>query len=332
MIDTQHLMSDDGRVVAMLCSHLGLGEEQSSVSPLTLKEWNELARKIHESEIKIPSGLVGLSKVDLITRLGLAEGEGDRLEQLLGRGGSMAIELEHLASSGIWCVTRADDAYPARLKRVLKHKAPPVLFGAGSIEILERPTMAVIGSRDLDEPGVEFAKRLGMLCARSSVAVVSGGARGTDRISMQAALDSGGHAVGVLAESLARAIRQRDVREFVMDDRLVLITPYRPDSGFSIGAAMGRNKIVYGSADHAVVVSSDHLKGGTWSGAVEALAAGWCPLFVRLGEEVPLGNRELIAKGARPLSDVELENIEEITEWIKTHARPMPQQGELLPV
>jgi predicted Rossmann fold nucleotide-binding protein DprA/Smf involved in DNA uptake len=43
-------------------------------------------------------------------------------------------------------------------------------------------------------------------------------------------------------------------------DRLVLVTPYRPDHGFSVGAAMGLNKIIYGASDYAVVVSSDYKK------------------------------------------------------------------------
>ena len=185
------------------------------------------------------------------------------LLQLEARGGSFQFLLEHLAASGIWCVTRLDDAYPARLRNTLKHQAPPVLFGAGEFEIFRKPSVAIVGSRNLDESGESFARSLGALCAGHSVAVVSGGARGTDRVAMQAALEAGGHAVGILADSLVRTIRQPDVREFVTDGRLVLLTPYRPDNGFSVGAAMGRNKIIYGAADYAVVVASDYQKGGT---------------------------------------------------------------------
>jgi DNA processing protein len=261
----------------------------------------------------------------------LLAAEAERIVQLLARGGSMAIELERLAASGIWCVTRADDAYPTRLRNALKHQSPAVLFGAGALEILELPAIAIVGSRNLDESGEVFTRRLGALCAHQSVVVVSGGARGTDRVSMQAALDAGGHAVGILADSLSRSIRQPDVREFVANGRLVLLTPYHPDNGFSIGAAMGRNKVIYGAADYAMVVSSDYQKGGTWAGADEALKAGWCPVFVRSGDKVPPGNRELINKGAQPVVDAVLDDVGDITAWMKEHARSRPQQGELLP-
>ncbi len=331
MIDARELLSDDGVVIAMLCSHLGISDgDEPAVAPLTLREWNALARKIHDSEIKNPSGLLGLGVDDLVKPLGLAAAEAERIFQLLARGGSLALELEHLAASGIWCVTRADDAYPARLRNTLKHQAPPVLFGAGGFEILQETSIAIVGSRNLDESGESFARSLGALCAGHSVAVVSGGARGTDRVAMQAALEAGGHAVSILADSLVRTIRQPDVREFVTDGRLALLTPYRPDNGFSVGSAMGRNKIIYGASDYSVVVSSDYQKGGTWAGAVETLTAGWCPVFVRSGANVAPGNRELINKGAFPLVDGELEGIINIVEWMKEHVGSRPQQAELL--
>lgn len=331
MINARELMSDDGGVVAMLCSHLGLGGSgESPATPLTLREWNALARKIHDSEIKYPRSLLGLSAEELVRRLGLSVAEGDRIARLLGRGGGLALDLEHLAATGIWCVTRIDDAYPARLRNSLKHQAPPVLFGAGDFEIFQKPSIAIVGSRNLDESGESFARSLGNLCARHSVTVVSGGARGTDRVAMQAALEGGGHAVGILADSLVRTIRQPDVRQFVTDGRLALLTPYQPDNGFSVGAAMGRNKIIYGASDYSVVVSSDYQKGGTWAGAVETLNAGWCPVFVRSGTSAGSGNNWLINKGAFPLAPDELGGIANIFEWMKQHAGSRPQQAELL--
>src|SRR5258706_13104103 len=117
MISACDLMSDDGAVVAMLCSHLGLrGSDEPTLAPLTLREWNALARKISDSEIKHPRGLLGLNAEALAKALVLLAAEAERIVQLLARGGSMALELEHLARGGIWCVTRVDDAYPGRLR------------------------------------------------------------------------------------------------------------------------------------------------------------------------------------------------------------------------
>jgi predicted Rossmann fold nucleotide-binding protein DprA/Smf involved in DNA uptake len=270
-----------------------------------------------------------MSAQHIAQRLDIPVTQADRIAQLLNRGGSIALELEQLGASGIWCVTRVDESYPARIRNTLKHQAPPVLFGAGEATILNRSAIGIVGSRSIDETGANFARRLGELCVRSSVAVVSGGARGTDRIAMQGALDAGGYAVGILADSLTRTIRQPDVRNFIADGRLVLLTPYRPDNGFSIGAAMGRNKIIYGASDFSVIVSSEVKKGGTWAGAVEALTAGWCPLFVRSGKDVGPGNEELISRGGHAFPDAQLENIEDVNGWMKQSAFRQPEQEVL---
>lgn len=337
MANASELIGEDGKAVAMLCSQLGLHDAGAAPSPLTLGEWNSLARKIHESTLKRPGALIGLTADNLTKQLALAIPEAERIVQLLDRGGSLAMELERLAARGIWCVTRADDAYPARLRNTLKHQAPSVLFGSGEITLLQKTAVAIIGSRDLDERGQQFAQTVGALAVKAGASIVSGGARGTDRIAMQAGLEAGGCAVGALADSLEKTVRQPDVREFIGDGRLVLLTPYQPDGGFTVGAAMGRNKVIYGLADYAVVVASDLEKGGTWAGAVEALKADWCPVFARTGENVGEGNAMLTKKGAVALPESELTNIGQLVDWMKERVPAKPcqpptlSQPELLP-
>jgi predicted Rossmann fold nucleotide-binding protein DprA/Smf involved in DNA uptake len=333
VIDVREQLTDDAAAVLMLCSRLGLrADGESRQSPLTLREWNLLARKIHDSEVKRPGALLGISAADIAKQLEVPDVEAEKLVTLLDRGGAIALELEQLSASGIWCVTRIDESYPARLKKRLKHQSPPVLFGAGDSSILDKRAIGVVGSRNVDEAGAGFARRLGEFCGRSSVAVVSGGARGTDLLAMQGVLETDGWAVGMLADSLNKTIRQADVRDFISRGRLVLLTPYQPDSGFSIGAAMGRNKLIYGASDFAVVVSSELQKGGTWAGATEALKAGWCPLFVRSGKEVGPGNQELIKKGGRAVSDTDLSDADDIIDWMTKNSQSSetePEQAQL---
>jgi predicted Rossmann fold nucleotide-binding protein DprA/Smf involved in DNA uptake len=119
------------------------------------------------------------------------------------------------------------------------------------------------------------------------------------------------------------------VRDLVLDGRLVLLTPYAPNAGFSVGAAMGRNKLIYGLADFAVVVQSDFQTGGTWAGAVEALKANWCPVFVRECADAPKGNRELLKLGAAPLPEAELDSIDNLPAWLQQHARVKAEQPNL---
>jgi predicted Rossmann fold nucleotide-binding protein DprA/Smf involved in DNA uptake len=70
-------------------------------------------------------------------------------------------------------------------------------------------------------------------------------------------------------------------------------------AGFSVGNAMQRNKLIYALADCALVVNSDHQKGGTWAGAVEQLEKyRFVPVYVRRTSETNAGLDGLRRKGA----------------------------------
>jgi predicted Rossmann fold nucleotide-binding protein DprA/Smf involved in DNA uptake len=323
-------LSDDGLAVMSLCSALALPEDNSAeVAPFTLSEWNKLAQQIQNSSLGQPAALQGRGADELATELDLGAGEAERMVRLLARSGRLALELDTFRARGIWATTRLDQSYPKRLRDTLKHQAPVVLFGAGNAGLLNRGGVAVIGSRNIDEAGAAFAGEVGRKSVAARLPVVSGGARGTDRLAMNAAIESEGIALGVLADSLERTVRQPDLGQLLIEDRLLLLTPYAPTAGFSVGAAMGRNKVIYGLAEFAVVVSSDYQTGGTWAGAVEALKAGWCPVFVRQDEEVPKGNRELLKLGAVPFPANELRSANDLAAWFHDHAQPKLIEGEL---
>lgn len=329
-MNLQDYLSDDGLALLALCSAFALPSERASAAaPFTLSEWNQLARQIHGSSLKHPAALRGCTVAELAKELTISPDESARIVRLLDRSTTLALELDALFSRGGWAITRVDDYYPPKLRNTLKHQAPTILFGAGNIQLLRRTGVAVIGSRNIDEAGAAFAKEIGRKAAAAGSPVVSGGARGTDRLAMEAALESGGIAFGVLADSLERTIRQPDLRQLLLDDQLVLLTPYAPTAGFSVGAAMGRNKVIYGLAEFAVVASSDFQTGGTWAGAVETLKAEWCPVFVRQSSASPKGNHGLINLGATPLPESELASIGDLPVWLREHTSHKSEQTDL---
>ena len=330
-MNAHEYLSDDGQAMLLLCSSLALPPtaKETDLLPLKLSEWNDLERKLLASSLKNPAALQGRDANELAKTLALPIDEAERIVRLLEFAGPLSIELQKLFDGGLWPVTRVDELYPTHLRDRLKHQAPSVLFGAGNIRLLQRTGVAVVGSRNIDEEGAAFAREVGAKAVAAKLPLVSGGARGTDRIAMQAALEADGLAFGALADSLERTARQPDVREFVSDGKLVLLTPYAPTAGFSVGAAMGRNKLIYGLAEFAVVVSSDHQTGGTWAGAVEALKANWCPVLVRDGDGVPGGNKELLKLGATRLTAKELTGISDLPAWMKEHASAEPAEQDL---
>jgi predicted Rossmann fold nucleotide-binding protein DprA/Smf involved in DNA uptake len=315
-----HDLSPDAQVILLLCSSLGLPRNDPQALPLAIDEWNDLERRIMQSDVKTPGALL---EPGSHASLGVSAALGERLQQLLGRGGQLAIELERLASLGIWVVTRAGSSYPERLRLTLGDKAPPVFFGAGDESLLSREGVAIVGSRDVDEAGSEFALLAGQKCAAAGLTVISGAAKGVDRQSMTGALEAGGTTVGVLADSLEAAIANRETRQLVMGGRVTLITQVHPRAGFTVGLAMQRNKVIYALARYVLVVASAKESGGTWAGAVANLRAGWVPLFVRAGDNVPEGNAALMRMGGIELPETSLAGIDDLKDWLEEHTQPL---------
>lgn len=270
------------------------------VQPLKASEvWLLLER------VEDPSGLFGLDEQAASDVTRGTSVEPVRLVRLLDAGVGLAVHLEALYERGITPVTPLDEHYPTRLRDRLGPAAPPVLYCAGELALLAVDGVGVVGSRDIGSEAVEVTRKVAHQVAGAGLPLVSGGARGVDSIAMAAAFDAGGTAVGVLADSLQRAVGQSENRRAMLDGRACLCTPYRPDAGFTAGSAMGRNKIVYGLSRVTLVVASAQGEGGTWSGATEALRKRYGRVAVWIGDGRGPGNKALVEAGAAPLDEPE---------------------------
>jgi DNA processing protein len=312
-------ISQDSLAILLLCSQLGLDDD--SAKQLTLREWNPLARRLQAASLR-PSDLLlvpsGTSPLEF------SPDERTRISILTSR--EIQGELHRLESLGIHFVTRADPDYPERYRQRLKDSAPSVLFYAGEKALLGQPGIAVVGSRHLDDAGQECAKFVGNACGLSGLVLYSGGAKGVDTLSMDSALKARGTAVGVLSDSLEKVIRIR--QEALSRGDLCLVTPYTPNAGFSIGAAMGRNRLIYTLADYAIVVASDADTGGTWAGATEALKNSWIPVFALEHGLMPEGNKLLLQKGALPFPHPFQEIPIKLEAWLKEKTFNLPVRPE----
>ena len=267
------------QAILLLTAPLIVGRSKPSPGVLKPREYNRLARLLREN---------GHQPADLLASDGSALAncqsafDTARLARLLERGFMLSQALEHWRARTIWVLSRADGEYPKRLKQRLGADAPTILYGCGEIGILDSGGLAVVGSRKVENDLVEYTQAVGRLTARANRTVVSGGARGVDQAAMRGALEAGGTAIGVLADSLERTALRHEHRAVLMDGQLVLVSPYDPSAGFNVGNAMRRNKIIYALADAALVVSSAVGSGGTWAGAKEQLdSLRLVPVYVR---------------------------------------------------
>lgn len=287
------MMNTNTQSILLLTSYFS--KSAGDAKPLSPTEWGRFALWLNEQ---------GKTPADLVTSDPRAVLQGwqddkislERIEHLLGRGHALALALEKWSRAGIWVLTRSDADYPKLLKQRLRNSAPPVLFGCGNARLLNQRGVCVVGARKADEADLGFASSLGERIAVAGLSVVSGGARGVDEAAMLGGLKQDGTVIGIMADSLLSAAMASKWRKGLMDNNLVLVSPFYPEAGFNAGNAMARNKYIYCLSQAAVVVRSD-TKGGTWSGAVENLKKAWVPLWVKRVQDVQSGNQALISEG-----------------------------------
>jgi DNA processing protein len=94
----------------------------------------------------------------------------------------------------------ADPAYPRAL---LDATDPPLLlFAQGRMPLLERPAVAVVGSRHATHQGHDNARAFAQALSEAGVTVVSGLALGVDRAAHEGALEGPGSTIAVVGTGL----------------------------------------------------------------------------------------------------------------------------------
>jgi DNA processing protein len=291
-------LSPDTQAILLLTAPLVAGRSSGSAAPLTQSEYARLAGTLRERGLR-PRDLLETGG-ELAARELPPHVDVPRVAELLARGFRLSQAIERWSARSVWVVSRADAAYPDAIRNLLRDRSPPVLYGCGSRYLTHRQGLAVVGSREVDERLAAYARNVGARTARADLNLVSGGARGIDTYALSGAIEEGGCAIAVLADSLEKAAIALVNRKALIEERLLLISPYDPAAGFHRGHAMQRNKLIYALSAAALVVNADLGKGGTWTGAVEQLEKlRFVPVYVRPHSEENTGLSGLVRKGAR---------------------------------
>jgi len=203
------------------------------------------------------------------------------------------------------------------------HDPPKRLYlrGAGELQLLTRPSVAVVGARACSPYGAQVARLLGRELAAAGVVVVSGLARGVDGEAHRGALETDGHTVAVLGcgidrdypaahAALARAIAERSL----------LVSEYEPGVEPLPFRFPARNRIVAGLCAATIVVEARERSGALIT-ADFALEEGR-EVFAVPGEitsSLSAGTNALLRLGATPLT-----SMSDVLESLGIEVAPRP--------
>src|SRR3989440_3225452 len=254
----------------------------------------------------------------------------EKLEQAREKLVGQAFLVEQLAHNHIHILPVLDADYPKLLRTSLKREqTPPVLFYAGDLRILERKTIAIIGSRKAGEESLAFTRAVSSYLAERGANVISGNARGVDRTAYEGATSTEGCTTVVLPHGIRKlsGVQMRALLPKIEAGNVLLMSQFHPDAQWVVSRAMERNKVVTGLAQIVIVAESD-IQGGTWEGANGALKQHR-PLYVRQSDGTTTlpGNKALIELGGQPLA-WPVENVAEVLAPLLEESAVLQQQKQ----
>lgn len=148
------------------------------------------------------------------------------------------------------------------------------LWCAGDLSLVQRPSVAIVGTRDPTSGGAARARRLARELGQAGVVVVSGLARGIDTDALIAALECGGRVVAVIGTPLDRAYPAENQRlqERIYREHL-LVSQFEPGHRLHHTNFPVRNRLMAALSDATAIIEAGE-QSGTLHQATECVRLG----------------------------------------------------------
>lgn len=136
------------------------------------------------------------------------------------------------------------------------------LFLSGDVELLRRPCVSVVGTREVSEDGRLRARRLARELAEHEVVIVTGLAKGVDTAALTGAIDAGGRVVAVIGTPISQAypIENAQLQERTYREHL-LISQFPAGERVFPSNFPKRNRVMAALSDASVIVEASDTSG-----------------------------------------------------------------------
>jgi len=152
-----------------------------------------------------------------------------------------------------------DPRWPVGLNNLAQ--PPEVMFCKGNLELLEKPIVAIVGTRDSTRYGMEVAKKLAGQLAELGIVTVSGLADGIDAAAHIGAGPK--HTIAVLGNGVNQfyPAANVDLQKKIASDGGLLVSEYPPSEKSNKFHFPQRNRIIAALSKAVIIVEAD-IKSG----------------------------------------------------------------------
>lgn len=168
---------------------------------------------------------------------------------------------QYLLKHNIELVTIKDKDYPEKLKNI---DNPPIcLYVLGNKKLLNKKSLAIVGSRDCSEYGKTMAQAFSYLLAKNNVAVISGLAKGIDSAAHSGTLQTKGKTIAVIGTGvdLVYPKENKDLMEKIVKNCGAIISEYSLGTKPNKENFPRRNRIISGLSDGVLVIEAREKSG-----------------------------------------------------------------------
>ena len=161
-------------------------------------------------------------------------------------------------------IERGDADFPAALLDL--PQPPSTIWRIGSLDVLNRPLVAIVGTRKATPYGARVTRELAGALARAGACVVSGMALGIDGAAHVAALEAGGKTAAVLGTGvdIAYPPSHRRLHARIAAEGL-LLSEFSPGAHSHRGSFRMRNRLIAALARLTIVVEAPVKSGALYT-------------------------------------------------------------------
>lgn len=166
----------------------------------------------------------------------------------------------YITKNGISVININESMYPQSLKNI--YDPPVVIFAKGNLDLLKKPKLAIVGSREATAYGVKQSYKLAYELAKKDITIVSGLAKGIDSMAHLGALKAEGNTIAIIGNGLDIVYPKENYNLYgkIFEKGLIIsefIVGTKPDSkNFPM-----RNRIISGISDGILVVEAKEKSG-----------------------------------------------------------------------
>lgn len=135
----------------------------------------------------------------------------------------------------------------------------------GNIELLQKPSIAIVGSRDATKYGKKYASQFASSIANSNITIVSGLAMGIDSIAHENSIEKEGKTIAVLGSGFNHIYPRENEELFkkIIEKGGLVISEYPPNTEPDLKVFPFRNRIIAGLSMAVLVVEAKFRSGSS---------------------------------------------------------------------